>query len=107
MDKSAAAKTVAEEVPFDYDTEIPRGLVLRGTVLKRTRRLVGADTQRSVVSYHIFTGEEVVICEEWDPADPDTTGEVVDAPVRVAAYILRNGGAATRLTVTRGAKEAF
>jgi hypothetical protein len=58
--------------------EEPMGLVVRGTVLRRSRRCVGQD-QVEVVTYTV--GPRMAIIEVWRPRSYWQIGEFVSVPV--------------------------
>ncbi|SDF83802.1 hypothetical protein SAMN05660235_02902 [Sporolituus thermophilus DSM 23256] len=63
-----------------------KGLMIRGTVTGRTRRLVGKDKTNTVVTYRINDGSSDYFVDEWNPSEYYTVGEIVCLPVYVKIY---------------------
>jgi hypothetical protein len=57
----------------------PSGLLVRGFVMRRTRRMVGNDEPREVVTYTL--GPRLVTFEHWQPTRFHAVGELVELEV--------------------------
>jgi hypothetical protein len=57
----------------------PSGLAVRGVVMRRTRRMVGNDEPREVVTYTL--GPRYVTFEQWEPSSFHAVGEVIEVEV--------------------------
>lgn len=66
------------------------GLLIHGAVTGRTRRVVGKENPRTVVTYRIHDGKADFFVDEWNPTECYTVGEVVCLPIYVKIYS-RNG----------------
>jgi hypothetical protein len=88
-------------------TQVP-GLFVRGKVVRRTRRIVGApDAEKTVVNYGINIGDEVLDVEEWEPSAFLDVGEDVSLDVRVRTFVSKAGRACSQLERYNGARGAF
>ena len=70
--------------------EVARGLLIRGTIMGRTKRTIGKDIERIVVIYRINDGNADFFVDEWSPTEFYSIGELVCLPVYVKIYS-RNG----------------
>lgn len=57
----------------------PTGLIVRGFVIRRTRKMVGSDEPREVVTYTL--GPRFVTFEHWQPTYFHAVGEVIEVEV--------------------------
>lgn len=57
----------------------PTGLIVRGVVLRRTRKMVGNEEPREVVTYTL--GPRYVTFEQWQPTHFHAVGAVIEVEV--------------------------
>jgi len=83
------------------------GLVLRGSVLGRSKRLVG-EKKMELVTYKIFAGTNVFFVKDWMPNDYYTVGEIVELPIFIKSY-QKDGRIMTDFTISnsRASGEEF
>ena len=67
-------------------TEAAKGLLIHGTVTGRTRRIVGKENPRTIVTYRINDGKNDFFVDEWSPTECYTVGEIVCLPIYVKIY---------------------
>lgn len=70
--------------------EFARGLLMRGAIIGRTKRTIGKDNERIVVTYRINDGNTDFFVDEWSPTEFYSIGDLVCLPVYVKIYS-RNG----------------
>ena len=89
------------------DKQVP-GLFVHGTVVRRSRRIIGAPgTPRTVVTYGVNIGDSVLDVEEWEPTEFLDVGDEVAIEVRVRTFVSRSGRACTNLERYTGTRGAF
>lgn len=62
----------------------PTGLVVKGVVVRRTRKMVGNEEQREVITYTL--GPRYVTFEHWEPTRFYQLGEVVEVEVTPSVW---------------------
>ena len=67
-----------------------KGLLICGAITGRTKRTIGKDSERIVVTYRINDGNADFFVDEWSPTAFYSIGELVCLPVYVKIYS-RNG----------------
>ena len=61
------------------------GLIIRGSVTGRTRRIVG-DKNIELITYKILAGENIFFIKDWAPKDYFEIGKSVELPISVKHY---------------------
>jgi len=65
----------------------PDGIHLNGTCVGRTRRMVGKDCLKELITYKIRTRDDMLYVKDWDAKGIYfTVGEVVSIPIKVQTY---------------------
>jgi hypothetical protein len=63
------------------------GLFITGTVSGRTKRMVGKDLSKELVTYKVMAGKKLYYVKDWESSDNYLqVGEVVTVPVSVKTY---------------------
>lgn len=62
----------------------PSGLVVKGVVVRRTRKMVGNEEPREVITYTL--GPRYVTFEQWEPTRFYQLGEVVEVEVTPSVW---------------------
>ena len=83
------------------------GLFVAGAVTGRTRRLVGQDRQKELITYKIQTPDAIFYIKDWDANSQYLqVGENVELPVRVSCYS-SNGSMRIDYTISRSREQSF
>jgi len=61
------------------------GLVLKGSVVGRSRRIVG-EKETELITYKIFAGTNVYFVKDWAPKDYFPLGETVELPITIKPF---------------------
>ena len=90
------------------ETPITReGLFIAGAVTGRTKRIVGIDQQKELITYKIQTPEAIFYIKDWEPnVEYLQVGEVVELPIRVSSYT-SNGSTRIDYTIIRPREQEF
>lgn len=64
---------------------VSEGLVLRGSVAGRSRRIVG-DKKTELITYKIFAGSNIYFVKDWAPKNYFPVGESVELPITVKSF---------------------
>jgi hypothetical protein len=83
-----------------------QGLFVRGTVVRRSKRFVGAD-EAEIVTYGVNVGNAVVDVDDWRPEAYFDVGTEIDVAITVRAFTNKAGRVCVSLTRFRGEKGAF
>ena len=76
-------------------TVTQEGIYLNGTCVGRTRRLVGKDGLKELITYKIRTQDDMLYVKDWEANGTYfTVGEVISIPIKVKTYSSKG---ATRL----------
>ena len=74
------------------------GLVATGTVVRRTKRMIGATDPSEVVTYTLAAGERMLQVDVWRPHSYEPVGTTVSFHVTNRAYINKNGAVISTLS---------
>ena len=77
--------------------DIFEGLLIKGSVAGRSRRIVG-DKKIELVTYKIFAGNKVFFVKDWAPNNYLTVGEPVELPISIKPF-QRNGHISVDYTI--------
>jgi hypothetical protein len=75
------SKTVGKTMDY-YASE---GLVLKGSVAGRTKRIVG-EKKTELVTYKIFAGTNIYFVKDWAPKEYYPVGELVELPITIKSF---------------------
>jgi len=87
-----AATTIKNDSIANSDINVKNltdGLIIRGSVAGRTKRIVG-DKNIELVTYKIAAGANIYFIKDWAPKDYFPVGKSVELPIGVKPY-LSNG----------------
>ena len=86
---------------------IREGLFIAGAVAGRTKRMVGIERQKELITYKIQTPDSVFYIKDWDSNEQYfQVGEVVELPIRVSSYT-SNGSTRIDYTLSRPREQEF
>jgi len=90
------------------ETQVTReGLFVAGAVAGRTKKMVGTDRQKELVTYRVQTPEATFFVKDWDANEEYLQlGEFVELPVRVSTYT-SNGSTRIDYTLFRPREQHF
>lgn len=103
-----AAKQQKQEKPHMNQVHLAgEGLFVVGAIAGRTKRMVGAERQKELVTYKIQTPDAVFYIKDWDANEEYfQVGEAVELPVRVSTYT-SCGSTRIDYTIFRPREQAF
>lgn len=67
------------------NNSLPDGLLLKGSVTGRSRRIVG-DKKIELVTYKIFAGNKIFFVKDWAPKDYLSVGDSVELPIYIKPF---------------------
>jgi len=83
------------------------GLFIAGAISGRTKRMVGIDRQKELITYKLQTPEAIFYIKDWDSNEQYfQVGEVVQLPIRISSYT-SNGSTRIDYTISRPREQEF
>ena len=64
---------------------VSEGVVLRGSVIGRSKRIVG-DKKTELVTYKIYAGTNIYFVKDWAPKDYLTVGDNVELSISIKPF---------------------
>ena len=61
------------------------GLIIKGSIAGRTRRIVG-EKNIELITYKILAGGNIYFIKDWAPKDYFDIGKSVELPIRIKSY---------------------
>lgn len=79
------------------ENDIFEGLLIKGSVAGRSRRIVGSK-EVELVTYKIFAGSKVFLVKDWAPENYFSVGQAVELPISIKPF-QKNGHISVDYTI--------
>ena len=84
--------------PAKSEQHIPDGIYLNGTCIGRSRRMVGEDASKELITYKIQTQDNLFYVKDWEANGIYfSVGETVAIPLKIQSYTTKG---TTRIDLT-------